>query len=115
MEINIVPLGTSTPSVSTHIAGALRVLREEKNVRHELTAMGTIVEAGSLDKLLTVAKRMHQAVLAGSVDRVVTTIKIDERKDKPSTIEGKVRAVESGGGDTDNREGGDNCGADVDR
>ena len=65
MEINIIPLGTKTPSVSKYIADALRVLGKEKNIIYELTAMGTIVETDSLDLLLTLAKKMHRAVSRG--------------------------------------------------
>ncbi len=93
MEINIIPLGTKTPSVSKYIADALRVLEKEKNITYKLTAMGTIVEADSLDLLLSLAKKMHQAVLGEKIKRVVTTIKIDDRKDKKISIEEKVRSV----------------------
>lgn len=93
MEINIIPLGTKTPSVSKYIADALRVLGKEKNIIYELTAMGTIVETDSLDLLLTLAKKMHRAVLSGKINRAVTTIKIDDRKDKKISIEEKVSSV----------------------
>jgi len=93
MEINIIPLGTKTPSVSKYIADALRVLGKEKNIIYELTAMGTIVETDSLDLLLTLAKKMHRAVLSGKINRVVTTIKIDDRKDKKMSIKEKVSSV----------------------
>jgi len=93
MEINIIPLGTKTPSVSKYITDALRVLGKEKNIIYELTAMGTIVETDSLDLLLTLAKKMHRAVLSGKINRVVTTIKIDDRKDKKISIEEKVSSV----------------------
>ncbi len=93
MEINIIPLGTKTPSVGRYIASALKVLKKEKDTKYELTAMGTIVEADSLDFLLNLAKKMHGAVLSEEIDRVVTTIKIDDRKDKKLTIEEKVRSV----------------------
>jgi len=36
---------------------------------------------------------MHEAVLDCGVKRVVTTIKIDERRDKASSISSKVEAV----------------------
>lgn len=93
MEINIIPLGTKTPSVSKYIADALRILEKEKNIIYKLTAMGTIIQADSLDLLLTLAKKMHQAVLGEKIKRVVTTIKIDDRKDKKISIEEKVRSV----------------------
>lgn len=93
MEISIVPLGTRTPAVSKYIVKVLKVLKSEKSVKYQLTAMGTIIEASSLDKLLAIARKMHKTVLNGDVNRIVTTIKIDERKDKRLTIEGKLKSV----------------------
>ena len=93
MEINLIPLGTKTPSVSKYVTAALRVLENERDLKYELTAMGTIIEAESLDLLLSLAKKMHQAVLSENISRVVTTIKIDDRKDKKSSIVEKIRRV----------------------
>jgi len=93
MEISIVPLGTKTPSVSKYIVRVLKVLKNEKNIKYQLTAMGTIIEASSLDKLLAIAKRMHKTVLNSDVNRIVTTIKIDDRRDKSLTIEGKLKSI----------------------
>ena len=92
MEITVVPLGTSSPSVSRYVAGAVRVLREAKDVRYELTPMGTVVE-GETDRLLELAAQMHRTPFAAGAVRVVTTVKIDERRDKPVTMSGKVAAV----------------------
>ena len=93
MEISIVPVGTKTPSVSKYIVRVLKVLKNEKNIKYQLTAMGTIIEASSLDKLLAIAKRMHKTVLNSGVNRIVTTIKIDDRRDKSLTIEGKLKSI----------------------
>ncbi|MEE9398777.1 MAG: MTH1187 family thiamine-binding protein [Dehalococcoidales bacterium] len=93
VEVSVVPLGTGTPSISRYVAGAERVLQGVKGIKYELTAMGTIIE-GDLDAILAVVKKMHQTVLGtNGVMRVVTTIKIDERRDKESSISGKVESV----------------------
>ena len=91
VELSIVPVGTGTPSISQYVATAVEALREETDVKYELTAMGTIIE-GDLDKLLAVVGRMHRAVLAGAL-RVVTMVKIDDRRDKPLGIQYKVDSV----------------------
>ena len=91
-EVSIVPLGTKTPSLSRYIANAVRVLQREKDLKYELTAMGTIIE-GDLERLLSLAGKMHQSAFAAGAMRVVSTIKIDERRDKASSIAGKVEAV----------------------
>ena len=92
IEVSVVPLGTETPSVSRYVAGALKVLQGEKGIKYELTPMGTIIE-GDLTHLLSLAEKMHQTAFAAGAKRVVTTIKIDERRDKISSISGKVESV----------------------
>jgi uncharacterized protein (TIGR00106 family) len=92
MEISVIPMGTKTPSISEYVAEAIKVL-EKEGVKYEVTAMGTIVE-GELKGLLELAVRMHQAVIDKGVARVVTTIKLDDRRDKPLSTEGKVKSVQ---------------------
>ncbi|MFC2002943.1 MTH1187 family thiamine-binding protein [Chloroflexota bacterium] len=92
VEVSIVPLGTQSPSISKYVAQAVKVLQNEKDLKYELTAMGTIIE-GDLARLLTLVRKMHEAVLDTGVMRVVTTVKIDERQDKASTITSKVASV----------------------
>jgi len=92
IDISVVPVGTQSPSVSQYVAGAVRILQKEPGIKWELTAMNTIIE-GDLDKLLALAYKMHRSAFDAGAKRVVTTIRIDERRDKPLTIEGKVKAV----------------------
>jgi uncharacterized protein (TIGR00106 family) len=55
--------------------------------------MGTIVEAESLNKLFELAEKMHEKPFNKDVKRVVTTIKIDDRRDKKLSIQGKLNSV----------------------
>ena len=93
MEISIIPIGTQATSISQYIADSVMVLSEKKGIIYEITAMGTIIEASSLDILLDIAKKMHQVVLEKGTGRVLTAIKIDDRIDKKLTIKRKVEAV----------------------
>ena len=94
MEISVMPLGTETASVSKYVTEALKILKNQRQVKFRLTAMGTIVEADSIGKLLSIARKMHNAVLKKEIKRVVTNVTIDDRRDKKLTIKGKVRSVE---------------------
>jgi uncharacterized protein (TIGR00106 family) len=91
MEVSIVPIGKG-PSISSYVADCIRVLKKEK-MPFELTAMGTNVE-GSLKSLIAVALKMHQVPFNKGAQRVVTTIKIDDRRDKKVTLSGKKKAVQ---------------------
>jgi uncharacterized protein (TIGR00106 family) len=93
LEISVVPIGTSNTSLSSYVADCLRILEKEK-VRYELSSMGTNIE-GNLQDLFKIAFKMHQTPFKKGALRVVTTLKIDDRRDKKGTLEGKKKAVQS--------------------
>jgi uncharacterized protein (TIGR00106 family) len=92
VEVSVVPLGTKTPSVSQYVARAVRILQQEEGIEYELTAMGTIIE-GDLDRILAAVREMHEGVFGEGVVRVLTTIKIDDRRDKPQTVKAKLDSI----------------------
>ena len=94
MDITVVPLGTANTSISPYVAACHRVLSEVKGIKYQLTSMGTAIE-GELEVLFEVAKRLHEVPFQEGAQRVATTIRIDDRRDKISTMEGKVEAVHS--------------------
>ncbi len=91
-EISVVPIGTSEAGISHYIAACLGVLKARKDLSFELTSMGTIIE-GPMETVLEVARQMHETPFSKGVMRVVTTLKIDERRDKMLTMTGKVESV----------------------
>ena len=92
LEISVVPIGTKETSVSSYVADCIRILKKEK-VRYELTSMGTNIE-GDLKDLIRVAVKMHEEPFRKGAARVLTTLKIDDRRDKRGTLEGKKRSVQ---------------------
>lgn len=88
----IVPYGTGTTSLSGYVAGVERKLKEY-GLKTMLTPMGTIVE-GDLDVVLQAVRAAHEVPFSQGALRVGTTLRIDERRDKEITMEGKVRSVE---------------------
>jgi len=91
-EVSVVPLGTKTSSVSQYVARAVKVLEQEKSIRYEMTAMGTIIE-GDLDRILAVVKKMHEGTFGEGVVRVLTTVKIDDRRDKAQGMKEKMNSL----------------------
>jgi uncharacterized protein (TIGR00106 family) len=65
---------------------------EESGLDFEIHAMGTLIE-GPSDKVFEVIQKCHEKMISQS-DRVVTQIRIDDRKGASGTIKGKVRSVE---------------------
>jgi uncharacterized protein (TIGR00106 family) len=91
-EISIVPIGTGTPSVSQYVAKAIKALGRKEGVKYKLTGMGTILE-GNLTDVLEAVREMHEAVFDTQIKRVVTSIRIDDRRDREASIQRKVQSV----------------------
>ena len=91
MEICLIPIGTKETSVSKYVASASKVL-EEAGVKHELNPMGTVIEAEP-DKCFEMARKMQEEVFDAGSDRVYTVIKMDDRRDKESHMEQKIKSV----------------------
>jgi uncharacterized protein (TIGR00106 family) len=93
MEISVTPLGLGHPSLGDYIAEVLKYLRQE-NIPHRLSDMGTLVQ-GEAAQLLQVARALHELPFARGVQRVVTHITIDDRRDKEVSLGDKTRSVEA--------------------
>lgn len=93
-ELSVVPLGVG-PSVSRYVKAAITELKAASEVRVELGAMGTVLEADDMDELLGAVRRAHDAAFEAGAQRVVTTLRMDERRDKRLSIESKLESVES--------------------
>jgi uncharacterized protein (TIGR00106 family) len=76
--------------MSEEIAKAVDAL-EGFDVSYETTGMGTIVEAEDAGTLFEAAAAAHDAT---DSDRVVTSLKIDDKRTVEQTAEGKVESVE---------------------
>lgn len=90
-ELVVVPLGTGSPSLSSYVAGVEKLLATF-NLKTMLTPMGTVLE-GDLDEVLRAVRAVHEVPFQAGALRVSTTVKIDERRDKELSMEGKVQAV----------------------
>ena len=90
-EISVVPLGEGT-SVSRFVKLAVSELKKSK-LKTLLGPMSTSIEAGTLDEILAAAKAAHQAVIKAGAKRVVTSLKIDDRRDKSASMDTKIEAV----------------------
>ena len=91
-SISIVPVGTGSTSVSPYVARCHEVLRAVAGVKYQLTPMATILE-GELGRILEVVAELHNAALEKGARRILTTVIIDDRKDKPLSMDGKVESV----------------------
>ncbi|MGD2080411.1 MAG: MTH1187 family thiamine-binding protein [Nitrospirota bacterium] len=90
VEFSIVPVGTGS-SIGDSIARVLGIV-DESGLPYRVNPMGTVVE-GEWSEVMGLVKKCHSAVMKDA-ERAITTISIDDRKDKPNRIELKVKSVE---------------------
>lgn len=90
-EVSITVLGEGS-SISRFVRVAVEELKKS-GLKTLSGPNGTSVEAASIDEVLEAVKAAHLAVVETGAKRVVTTLKIDDRRDKPATMETKMRAV----------------------
>lgn len=93
-EITVVPLGTSSTSLSQYVADVENVLKKYSDLKCELTPMSTIVE-GELDRILEAVREMHETPFQNGAKRVSTRLSIDDRRDKPASMKSKIESVKS--------------------
>ena len=95
-EISIVPIGTSETSMSKEIAAAYDAIRNIKNLKKvTLTPMSTQVESDNLDHVFQAIHAAHASAKSAGAKRVISTIRIDERLDKPNTLDEKIQSVKT--------------------
>ena len=78
MEIAVYPLGTDNSSITKEVSKVFEVL-DNCDLAYQITTMGTVIE-GTIDELFALARELHEAVFSDSVKRVITTIKIDDKR-----------------------------------
>lgn len=89
-ELSIFPLDKGGSGLSTYVAESVKII-EESGLDYEIHALGTLVE-GPSDAIFDLMKRLHANMVRHS-DRVMMTVKIDDRKGVQGAIRQKVKSV----------------------
>ncbi|MCI5114698.1 MAG: thiamine-binding protein [Candidatus Electrothrix sp. AU1_5] len=93
MQITVLPMETGTSSLSHYIA-ALQEILQEQDADYEINDMGTVIN-GSPATLFKLAEKLHSCPFEYNeeVQRVITQITLDERRDKTQGLGEKKEAV----------------------
>ena len=93
-EISIIPITTSgDTSMSKEIALVYKAINQIQDLKIILTAMGTQIESNKLDNILEAIKISHKTLRNIGIERIISSIRIDERPDKSNTLDGKISSV----------------------
>jgi uncharacterized protein (TIGR00106 family) len=103
-EISVVPIissrgdkenTNSDSGMSEYIAKAFDAIRKIKGINVVLTSMGTHIETTDFEKILKAIDATHDSLRReGNVARIISTIRIDERRDKSATFDDRIRSVQ---------------------
>jgi uncharacterized protein (TIGR00106 family) len=91
VEFTIIPIGTGSTSVSKYVKYVHEIL-ETRDFIVEPNSMGTVVE-GEIKDILDVILEINKKLSGKELKRIVTTIKIDYRTDKKTTIKSKLESI----------------------
>lgn len=89
-EFTVSPVGKET-SLSRYVALMIDEV-EKSGLDYRLTAMGTILE-GEEDEVFSLIRRCH-SIMRKHADRVITTIKIDDRAGVTGALTSKIESIE---------------------
>ena len=94
VEISVIPIGTSSTSISKEVAAAFDAIRKTIDIKTtKLTATGTQIEANNMRAVLNAIDAAHQAVKSSGAKRPISTIRIAERIGASKTLEDEVESV----------------------
>lgn len=90
VEFSVVPIGMGE-SVSRYVVECMKIV-EDSGLSYKINPMGTVVE-GEYDEVMALVKRCHMRIIE-LCPRVITTVKIDDRRGAKGVINRKILSVE---------------------
>lgn len=93
-EMSVVPVGTGSTSLSKYVAIASEALDQVDGLTTRITPMGTVMQAQGLGPVLEGVKTVHKALSKAGLKRLVTDLRIDDRRDKQASMDKKLESVE---------------------
>jgi uncharacterized protein (TIGR00106 family) len=89
-EFSVVPIGKGE-SVSQYVAECIKIV-EDSGITYKINPMGTVLE-GDYDEVMAVIRKCHMRVME-LCPRVITSVKIDDRKGARNALQRKITSVE---------------------
>ncbi len=98
-QFSIIPVGVGS-SLGDQLAAVLKIV-DESGIPYKVNPMDTVVE-GEWEDIMGLIKKCRDEIMKNG-ERVVISITIDDRKDRPNRIEEKVASLERRLGKTLNK------------
>ena len=92
-QLSVYPIGTGV-SLGRYVKKGIRII-EESGYTYQVGGMSTSVEVPDLKELFELIEKIRQAQIDEGAERVIIELKVDERRDKDATLQGKINSVTS--------------------
>jgi uncharacterized protein (TIGR00106 family) len=91
-EFSIHPIGSGT-SVGRYVKRAIQSISRINGLEYQVAPMATVLEAKDVRTVLKAVEASHLALRRMGAKRISSTLRIDERLDKPRTMADKTKSV----------------------
>ncbi len=80
VDVDIVPVGTGSTAIKDYIVEAEKILARYPELKARINPMSTTLE-GDIDMILNAVREMHEAPFKYGAKRILTSVRIDDRRD----------------------------------
>lgn len=92
VDIAVEPLGTSSTSISKYVKKVLEIL-DKKGIKYYSAPSMTTMELDDITQLGFIIKDINDELEKMGVKRIITLLKIDDRRDKENSIGHKLEVI----------------------
>ncbi|MDT7875828.1 MAG: MTH1187 family thiamine-binding protein [Sulfolobaceae archaeon] len=92
VDISVEPIGTNSTSLSKYVRKVFEVL-DRLGVKYYPAPSMTTLELDDITKLGYIIREIDDELEKMGVKRIVTLIKVDDRRDKENSIEHKLEVI----------------------
>lgn len=92
-QLSIYPIGAGV-SMGRYVKKGVEII-ETSGYTYQVGGMSTSLEVPDLEHLFDLIGRIRQAQLDEGAERIIIELKVDERRDKPATLQSKIDSVTS--------------------
>ena len=90
-QLSIYPVGSGV-SLGRYVRKGVKII-EDSGYTYQVGGMSTSIEVPDLNELFLLVEKIRQAQIDEGAERVIIELKVDDRRDKAATLQGKIDSV----------------------
>ncbi len=90
-QLSVYPVGSGV-SLGAYVRKGVKII-EDSGYTYQIGGMSTSIEVPDLKELFELIEKIRQAQIDAGAERVIIELKVDDRRDKNATLQGKIDSV----------------------